>query len=179
MSPRPKKKKDLENEISELKASLEDENKKADIYLNQLKYAKADLENLQKRMQQTINDTVERANSRILLQLLPIVDELELAINATKGKNEKLLEGIKMVKKKLEKLLETEGVNQINALGASFDPNLHEAVLEVEDLNHPDGCIIEELRKGYSFKGRILRASMVKVARNSSSNENQGEDIDE
>jgi len=70
------------------------------------------------------------------------------------------------VKGKLEKLLESEGVTPMEALGAPFDPNLHEAMLEVETSDLPDGVVAEELRRGYLYKERVLRASMVKVARN-------------
>jgi molecular chaperone GrpE len=71
-----------------------------------------------------------------------------------------------MVRKKLIKVLETEGVRQIEALGYPFDPFKHEAMMDVETEEEPDGYVLEEIRKGYMYKDRVLRASMVKVARN-------------
>jgi len=75
------------------------------------------------------------------------------------------------VRNKLAKLMEAEGVSPIEALGQPFDPRLHEAVLEEETAEHQDGSVVEEFRKGYRFKDRVLRASMVKVARNPGSDE--------
>jgi molecular chaperone GrpE len=165
MSPKPTKKQ-LEEKTAELEASLKEEREKADRYLNQLKYARADLENLQKRTQRSIEEALDRANGRLLMQLLPILDELDLAIKAAKMPKGDIAEGVEMVRNKLAKLMEAEGVSSIEAVGKSFDPRLHEAVLEVETNDHPNGCVVEEFRKGYKFKGRVLRASMVKVARN-------------
>jgi len=178
MSPKPRLK-DLQKRVAELEASLEDEAKRSERYLNQLKYAKADLENLQKQTQKRIEDTISRANGRLLMQLLPILDELEMAVEASKNGEGSIVEGVDMVKEKLGKVMESEGVSRIEALGEPFDPRYHEAVLEVDTDDHPDGSVIEELRRGYTYNSRVLRASMVKVARNRSSDDDNGEDEDE
>ena len=178
MSPKPKLK-DLQKKLAKLEASLEDEAKKSEKYLSQLKYAKADMENLQKQTQKRIEDTISRANGRLLMQLLPILDELEMAIKASKNGETKIVEGVDMVKGKLQKVMTSEGVTPIDALGEPFNPRYHEAVLEVDTEDHPDGTVIEELRKGYMYNSRVLRASMVKVARNRSSDNDKEEDKDE
>jgi molecular chaperone GrpE len=178
MSPKQKKEKQ-EDKVAALEATLEDEKKKAETYLNQLKYAKADLENLQKRTQKLIGEAMDRSNGRLLLQLLPILDELELAVAAADTTDGNIVEGIRMVKGKLEKLMEAEGVSPIKAVGEPFNPRLHEAVLEEKTSDHPDGYITEEIMKGYTYKDRVLRASMVKVARNKSSKEVKEEIDDE
>jgi molecular chaperone GrpE len=178
MSPKPKLK-DLQKKLAKLEASVEDEAKKSEKYLSQLKYAKADMENLQKQTQKRIEDTISRANGRLLMQLLPILDELEMAIEASKNGEGNIVEGVDMVKGKLQKVMEAEGVTTIDALGEPFNPRYHEAVLEVDTENHPDGTVIEELRKGYTYNSRVLRASMVKVARNRSSDNDKEEDKDE
>ena len=177
--PQKPSKKELEVRVTELEASLEEERKKAERYLSQLKYARADLENLQKRTQKDIDEALVRANGRLLMQLLPILDELDLAIKAAKTSKGSIVEGVEMVRNKLSKLMEVEGVSPIEALGQPFDPRLHEAVLEEETAEHPDGSVVEEFRKGYRFKDRVLRASMVKVARNPGSKEDQEETEDE
>lgn len=174
MSPRPTKKQ-LEEKVAELEASLKEEKDRAERYLNQLKYARADLENLQKRTQRSIEEALDRANGRLLMQLLPILDELDLAIKAAKTSKGSIVEGVEMVKNKLAKLMEAEGVSPIEAVGKPFDPRLHEAVLDVETRDHPDGSVIEEFRKGYRFRDRVLRASMVKVARYPGSDDIQEE----
>jgi len=113
------------------------------------------------------------------MQLLTILDELDLAIFAAINSEADIIEGVEMVRGKLWKLLDVEGLAPIDAYGLPFDPNLHEAVLEVESDEVGDGCVVEEFRKGYKFKGRVLRASMVKVAKNSGSNDVKEENEDE
>jgi len=184
MSPKKKGKASGEEgclkRVKELEAALREERRNAETYLTQLKYARADLENLQKRMQRRIEDAVEGGNMRILMQLLPIVEELDLAIEAARAAGDDgILEGVEMVRGKLGKLLDGEGVSPIDAVGKPFDPHLHEAVLEVETRDQPDGTVVEEVRRGYLYKGRLLRASMVKVARNPSSKLDQEADEDE
>jgi molecular chaperone GrpE len=179
MSPRKSKVNKLEEKISKLENSLADERKTSEKYLSQLKYARADLENLQKRTQRRIDEAQEKANGRIVMQLLTILDELDLAISAAKDSKGDVIEGIEMVRGKLWKLLHAEGLAPVDALGRPFDPNLHEAVLEVETDEVENGCIIEEFRKGYKFKGRVLRASMVKIAKNPGSNDVKEENEDE
>jgi molecular chaperone GrpE len=164
--PQKPSKKELEVRVTELEASLEEERKKAEKYLSQLKYARADLENLQKRTQKNIEEALERANGRLLMQLLTILDELDLALEASRYSKGDIVEGVEMVRNKLLRLMESEGVTPIEAVGTPFDPRLHEAVLEVEARDSLDGSVVEELRKGYRFRDRVLRASMVKVARN-------------
>jgi len=174
MSPKLDKK--LEKKIVELEKALENEKKQSQKYLNQLKYAKADLENLQKQSHKRINDIISRANGRLLLQLLPIVDEIIMAVNTAENTNGNILDGVMMVKGKLLKLLDFEGVQAIEAVGKPFDPRYHEAVFEVETKDHPNGCVIDEIRSGYTYNDRILRASMVKVARNTSLESEDDED---
>jgi molecular chaperone GrpE len=178
MPPKPTKKQ-LEKKTTELEASLKEQREKAERYLNQLKYARADLENLQKRTQRSIEEALDRSNGRLLMQLLPILDELDLAIKAAETTEADIAEGVEMVRNKLAKLMESEGVSPIEALGKPFDPRLHEAVLETQTEDHTDGTVAEEFRKGYKYKDRVLRASMVKVARNPGSKEDQEETKDE
>jgi len=130
------------------------------------------LENLQKNTQRRIEQIIERANGRLLGELLPITDELDLAIqNVNSTKNPEFYNGLQMVKKKLNRLLELEGVKPIDTEGKSFDPHLHEALLEVETTDYPNGSIVEEIRKGYTYNNRVLRASIVKIAKNLEINE--------
>jgi len=178
MSPKPKPK-DLQKMLAELEASLDEEAKRSERYLNQLKYAKADLENLQKQTQKRIEDTISRANGRLLIEILPIIDELEMAIEASKNGEANIVEGVDMVLGRLQKVMESEGVTAIDALGKPFDPRYHEAVLELDTKDHPNGTVIEEIRRGYMYNSRVLRASMVKVARNKSSDDYNEEDKDE
>lgn len=161
----PKKRQTKKEKITQLEKQLNEAKAEAERYLSQLKYTKADLANMQKQNQRRLNDVMERANGQILEQLLPILDELEIFQTINDTDNDKLREGIGMVLKKLYKIIESEGVKPIKATGSKFDPFKHEAILEVETVEEPEGYVLEELRKGYTYKDRVLRASVVKVAR--------------
>jgi molecular chaperone GrpE len=165
MTPKKKSpKKELEQRVEELEKELQSTSEQSAKYLNQLKYAKADLDNIQKQYQKRLVDVIERANGELLEKLLSFIDELEI-LYSKDGEKQKLIEGVKMVHDKLLKLVESEGITQIDTVGKKFDPFKHEAILEIETLDVPDGCIAEEIRRGYIFKDKVLRASVVKVAR--------------
>ncbi len=157
MSPKKPTKKELEKmmEISEDKAGK---------YLKELQYAKADLQNIQKQNLKRLQVVMDRANGSILQQLIPILDELQI-LGSNDAEVDKLIEGVQMVERKLMKVLELEGVQPIEAEGLRFDPFKHEAIMEVETLEVEEGLITEEIRRGYTYKDRVLRASVVKVAR--------------
>ena len=106
---------------------------------------------------------MDRANGSILQQLIPLLDELQIL--GSYDAEETLIEGVQMVERKLMKVLEMEGVQPIEAEGLKFDPFRHEAIMEVETLDVEDGYVAQEVRQGYKYKDRILRASVVKVAR--------------
>ena len=165
MTPKKKPtKKELEKHLIELEKELQSVTEQSAKHLNQLKYAKADLENVQKQSRKRLIDVIDRANGEILEKMLPIVDELEI-LSSKEAEKQRLIEGVKMVHIKLVKLMESEGITQINAIGEKFDPFKHEAIMEVETLDVPDGHIVEEIRRGFIFKDKVLRASVVKVAR--------------
>jgi molecular chaperone GrpE len=166
-----KQRKKADERIAELEAALAEANRKADGYLNQLRYARADLDNLQKQTQRRADEATERANGRLIQELLTVLDELTIVVCSSEARDTKLTEGLAMVSGKLSKLLKAEGVMPIEALGTPFDPYKHEAIAEVETTEEPDGYVIEEIRRGYTYKGRVLRASMVKVARSPESGE--------
>lgn len=155
------------SDAAELEASLKEKTKIEETYLNQLKYARADLENLQKHMQKRIAEGVALEKEKLILQLVPVAEELNLALEmARRDENGSLLEGTEMVTKKLWKVLNCEGLCPIEAVGKPFDPRIHEAVQEVETCDQPEGTVIEEVRKGYLLNDKVLRPSMVKVACN-------------
>lgn len=164
MTPKKPSKKELEQRVEELEKELQTTVEQSDRYLNQLKYTRADLENTQKQNQKRLGEVIERANGQLLEKLLPLIDELEI-LSTRDAEKQKLVEGVKMVHKKLLKLAEAEGITQITAAGEKFDPFKHEAIMEVETLDVPDGCVAEEIRRGYMFKDKVLRASVVKVAK--------------
>lgn len=156
----------LKKEVAELEASLKEKTKLEETYLNQLRYAQADIENLQKHIQKRLDDGVAREKGKLIMQILPLVEELDLVLdNSKKANNSNLLEGMEMVRKKLWKLLNAEGLCPIETIGKPFDPHIHEAVQEVETCECPEGIVTQEVRKGYLLNGRVFRPSLVKVAR--------------
>lgn len=152
--------------VAELEALLKKTNLE-ETYLNQLRYARADLENLQKNTKRRIDEGVTKEKERLIMQILLVAEELDLAVEeAGKVANINILEGIEMVKKKLWNIMSSEGLSPIESVGKPFDPHLHEAVLEIETLDYPEGTVIEEVRKGYLIRKKLLKPSVVKVASN-------------
>lgn len=156
----------FEETIRKLEEKLVAEREKAKGYLDELKYLQADFDNYRKRMQKVVQGAIQKSNERLVACLIDVIDDLENAISAgeTTDNKEALIEGIRMVHKKLDKLLEKEGLERIECVGQPFDPNIHEVLAEVPTREHQSGTVLEEARKGFMFKGKVLRPSIVKIA---------------
>ncbi len=170
---------DQQNQPVNFELLFESEKKRSEEYLTRLKYLQADFENLKKRFDRETEQIRKHCTENLVIQLIDVVDELELAIKTGKSSEnaqKSLLEGVEMTLKKLRKVLEQEGVSQINCLeGEVFDPSLHNAVATEERDNVKACVIIEEIRKGYKMKDRVIRPAIVKVAvNNTQSNKNGG-----
>jgi len=151
--------------VADLKSSLEKKTKLEETYLNQLRYAQADLENLQKHIQKRIDEGVTREKAKLIIRILTVAEEVDLTLDEVKkAKNSSLLEGVELVRKKLWKVLSYEGLCPIEAIGKPFDPHMHESVQEIETCDYPVGMVVQEVRKGYVLNGKVLRPSLVKVA---------------
>lgn len=160
--------------VAELEDLIKEKTQREETYLNQLKYARADLENLQKNTQRRIDEGVTKEKERLIMQILLVAEELDLAVEEVrKVADINILEAIEMVKRKLWNILHSEGLCPIESVGKTFDPHLHEAVLEIETSDHPEGTVIEEVKKGYLIKEKLLKPSMVKVASNPSSHDKE------
>jgi len=128
----------------------------------------AEFDNFRKRTRREIEEIRTRAAEDLVLQLLPVLDNLERAIaSAEQGPAGGIAEGVKMIHKQFLTVLEGVGVTPIEAVGQPFDPNFHEAVAYEESHDYPDGIVMEEMLRGYAINGKVLRASIVKVARGS------------
>jgi len=152
-------------EFASLQKQLNAEKQRAEEYLKSLKYVQADFENLRKRCDRQVEETKKYGTERLVLELLDVVDELEVAVKTGETYNDGklLLEGVQMTLKKLRKVLEQEGVSPIECEGKVFDPTKETAVEKVE-LEGVKGCIVgEEVRKGYIMKCKVIRPSVVKV----------------
>jgi molecular chaperone GrpE len=155
---------------------LESEKKRSEDYLKRLQYMQADFENLKKRFDREKEYTRKYCNEQIITQLLDVYDELELAIKVAKdvdNQQKSIIEGVEMTLKKLRKVLEQEGVSSIDCKqGTTFDPCCHNAIASEERDDAKNCTVIEEIRKGYKIKDKVLRPSIVKVAQPKSSNQN-------
>ena len=161
------------NEVETMKAALETERKNSNEYLNKLKYLQADFENYKKRVNREIGDAINFGNQKLITELLTVLDELEYAINAGKNSDNKdaLLQGVEITLKKLYGLLEKEGLLKIETVGKKFNPFNHEVVQRISG-NNDEELIVEEIRAGFTLKGKVLRPSLVKITCQSSIDSN-------
>jgi molecular chaperone GrpE len=158
-----------------LEQQLEAEKKRSEEYLTRLKYLQADFENLKKRYDRQLEELKNYCTERLVLELLDVVDELEMAVKTGQSANsaQSLVEGVQMTLKKLRKVLEQEGVSPIESEGKVFDPSMHNAVAAVERDDVEACVVVEEVRKGYIMKDKVIRPSIVKVAVNPSKSQKE------
>ena len=126
----------------------------------------AEFDNFRKRVDRDRREMADRAAESLLLDLLPVVDDLEraLAVEATGEGAEAYRRGVELIHRQLTELLARRGVKVLDALGADFDPHLHQAVASEKADGHRDGEVVAVLRTGYLLNDRLLRPAMVKVA---------------
>jgi molecular chaperone GrpE len=161
---------------------LDCEKKRSEDYLTRLKYLQADFENFKKRNDREVEQIKIYGNECLVTQLLDVVDELELAIKNSEISNSPdcLIEGVELTLKKLRKVLEREGVNPIeNPEGKVLDPTRHNAIAAVERDDVADSTVIEEIRKGYIMRGKVIRPTIVKVAVKPKNNQNLSNQTEE
>jgi molecular chaperone GrpE len=149
-------------DAEELRRAMAEEKEKAENYLVNWQRTQADLINYKRRIEQEKEETIKFANSALILGILPVLDDLERALNSALPEQAEpgWLEGVRLIERKMKSSLEAQGLSQIEALGEKFDPHLHEAVRQDKG---EEGVIIEEVQKGYKFHDRVVRASRVVV----------------
>jgi len=149
-------------DVELLKQALAEEKEKAETNLAGWQRAQADFINYKRRSEQEKEEISKFASSVLILNLLPIVDDLERAFNSIPPRLVKLswVEGIRLIERKLQANLKAQGLSQIEALGEPFDPNFHEAVRQGKGK---DGIVIEEIQKGYKLHDRVIRPTKVVV----------------
>jgi molecular chaperone GrpE len=154
------------DDVNEFMTALDEKNRLLDEMTDRYKRLQADFDNFRRRTRQEKEDLSAVVAERIVCELLPVVDNFERATASQATDVETLATGVQMIFKQLHNALTQLGVEPVNAVGAIFDPNQHEAVMRVEDATQPDGMVVEELQKGYKVNGRVVRPSMVKVVGN-------------
>jgi molecular chaperone GrpE len=154
-------------QLEELKARAA----KADEHWDRLLRTAADLENFKKRVARERIDIAQSATAALLHKLLPVLDHFEMAQSAAQTAEappagiESLQAGIAMIQQQLKGILAETGLEEIDARGKPFDPMLHEAVSQLETADAPEGQVVQQIRKGYKLRERLLRPAAVIVAR--------------
>ena len=132
----------------------------------------AEFENYKKRAAREMNDFRKFANESFVKAMLPVVDNLDRAIESSSNddhSNSSVVEGVNMTLKEILKIFEQFGVKPFQSLGKTFDPALHQAVMQEESDDHPEKTILNELEKGYMMHDRLLRPAMVVVSKKTDS----------
>ena len=154
---------ELEEKVSILEERAALLEKERDEYLNDLKRVAADFENYRKRVARDQEGLVARAHERLVKELLPVLDDLERALEAAAQHEEaKLEEGVRLVHRELVEALAREGLVEVETDG-QFDPHVHEALVS-QPSEQEDGSVIEVLQKGYRLGDRVLRPARVVVS---------------
>lgn len=149
-----------DKELKSLKSELED-------YKNRFMRLSADFKNYKKRIEKEKNDIYKFGSEKIVVDILPIIDNFERAIESSQSNEEAngLLDGIQMILKQLIDVLKKHGVEEIDAINQEFDPNLHHAVMQEECEGVDNNIVTQVLQKGYMLNSKVIRPSMVKVAK--------------
>jgi molecular chaperone GrpE len=152
-------------QLSELKERAA----KADEHWDRLLRTTADFDNFKKRAAREKQDAIKYANEGLLQKLVPVLEHLDMALAAgqTAGpeSGQSLQTGVSMISQQLRNVLAEAGLEELTALGKPFDPNLHEAISQQETTDVPDGHVLQQVRKGYKFRDRLLRPASVVVAK--------------
>lgn len=157
-----KKCKKLEADIEKLKKELEDEKKASEESNKKYLTMLAEYDNFRRRSAKEKEGAYSDAYIDVLEKILPVLDNLERAAAYKDG--ESVLHGLELTLKSFNEVLSKLGIKEIDAVGGKFDPNLHNAVMHVEDDEHGEGEVVEVLQKGYMCGDKVLRYAMVKVA---------------
>ncbi len=148
----------MEGKIAELESAVAEAK---DRYLR----TAADFDNFKKRSRQQQLETIQHASADLIARLLPALDDLHKALDhKPRGVDESWVKGLELSVRKLEEALSAHGLEQIDAVGAPFDPKLHEAI-GYEESAEPEDTVTSELRRGYRIRDRVVRPALVKVAK--------------
>lgn len=153
--------KELEREISRRDEAIA-------TYQERLLRLQADFDNFRKRKQKEDQELAGNVTEKVLRKFLPVLDNLERAVDSCQSEAEMaaILAGVEMVLRQFRSVLQEEGVSAMEAAGQPFNPELHHAVARVETEDCDEDSVVDELQKGYYYKGRVLRPALVRVAKN-------------
>ncbi len=156
----------MDSNIQALQQEIEELRKDAEETQNSYLRVLADFDNYRKRQREETARLADLAKEQLLLKLLPIVDNFDRSVQAAEAEHsyDSLVEGVCLTLKQMQELLAKEGVEPIESVGQEFNPELHEAMMRVETDEFPENTIVDELEKGYTINGKVLRPARVRVA---------------
>lgn len=152
--------------VEELKARIEALNAQTEEYMQRLARSQADFDNFRKRTIREKEELGKYASSKLIAELIPVIDNFGRALDTRpEGEaSESFVKGVEMIYRQFDSVLQAEGLTTMEAVGQPFNPEFHQAVMQVESDEHEEGIVVEELQKGYMLKDKVLRPAMVKVS---------------
>ncbi|MBN1366198.1 MAG: nucleotide exchange factor GrpE [Syntrophaceae bacterium] len=165
--------------IEDLKKKLEEKEKEAAVNYDRYLRAVADFDNYKKRTIREKADAIKYGNEDIIKDILPFIDSLDRALEHDTGDVKAFKDGIALIQDQLLCCLKKHGVERIDATDKDFDPNFHEAVMQVESDQHDENKVVNEMEKGYLLNGRLLRPSRVCVCKKIKSEKNEKDENNE
>jgi len=159
----------VEAQLEQARSQAEEQRRKAETYLDLAQRSQADFLNYKRRTEQDRERTVKDANAALLTQLLPVLDDLQRAVESVPSElaGNAWAAGVGLIGQKLSQILDRQGLEKIGAEGEPFDPRVHEAVAYQEHPNYDEGQVAQVYSAGYRLHDRVLRPAQVVVARGS------------
>lgn len=161
------------DEVAELQKKVDELEKEKDELKDQSLRIHAETENFKKRLTREKEDFAKYSNEKAVKEILPVIDNLERAVDHAKeaGESSGLIEGVEMTIDLFQKALERLGVSPVDAVGETFNPERHEAIQQIESVDHEPNIVISEFQKGYMLHERLIRPAMVVVSSQASKKE--------
>jgi len=165
------------SDIEKLEKQLEESEKVSNSYRDQLLRLAAEFENFRKRTDIEKAEFVKYSTEKMIRDLIPILDDFERALSNGKKKNEfeSFYKGVDLIYQKLQKVFEEKGVKPIDSLGKEFDVNFHDVLMQIRRPDVPPHTVVEEVERGYTLHGKVIKHSKVIVAEDSGNNGEAGE----
>ncbi|WP_433946824.1 nucleotide exchange factor GrpE [Paenibacillus sp. SN-8-1] len=155
-------------ETAESSESAELEQLRNEVQEHQQRFlrSQADFDNFRRRTLKEKEELAKYASAKLITELLPVIDNLDRALAAVQenAEAESFAKGVDMIFRQLEGILSAEGLSPMNAVGQPFNPEYHQAIMQVESDEYEEGIVVEEVQKGYLLKDKVLRPAMVKVS---------------
>ena len=153
-----------DDELAKLKKDLEEKDEEIIELKSHIQRLQADFDNFRKQNDKQKQDLIKFANEGLIVKFLDVYEDMERALENSTNEEE-LREGLELIYSKMKNTLEKEGVEEIPAVGEKFDPFKHEALLTVDSPDHENNEIVDELMKGYTLKGKVIKYSKVRVCK--------------